>query len=431
MKVLYDISWLGLTNGSPTGQTGLGRVIEALACRLARSNECDLTLCAGDSFAAVAGGVAFLESHEELKQVPFAYPKLDAAFHTPAHKVLTRIDARPRQSLASRAVRRVVRDASHWSERRRSSLRRSIPPGTQIYHSPFLAIPNDVREQPAIRSFLTVYDLIPLLFPQLAPSGAPELLRSTLASLKQNDFIFCISQATKDDLCNRLSWLNPEQIFVTHLAASAHFRPVHDRQQTAEVRKKYGIPDEPYILTLSAVEPRKGMEHAIRCFRRLALEVKDTQLNLVLAGPKGWKYEGIVKEATRSTEIARRVIMTGRIDDDDLPALYSGAVVFVFPSLYEGFGLPVLEAMQCGTPVVASNTSSLPEVVGDAGVLIPPHDVDALCQAVLAIYQSTARRAELSARARARAAEFSWEKCARQTIGAYRTACEEGADSAR
>lgn len=427
MKVLYDISWLGLTDGKPAGHTGLGRVIEAVACHLAASNDCELTFCAGESFAAIAGCIAFLEGHDELNNVPFAYPKLDALVHTPTHRVLTALDSRQRHTFVSRATRRVLRDVSRWSEQRRGPLLGSVPPETQIYHSPFLPIPDAVRVKPTVRKFLTVYDLIPMLFPELVADGAPELLRRTLASLKSDDFVFSISQATKDDLCNQLSWLNPAQVFVTHLAASARFQPVHDQEAITRVRKKYGIPDHPYILTLSALEPRKGMQHAMRSFQRLALETKDAELNLVLAGPKGWKCDGIVKEATRSSEIARRIIMTGRIEDDDLPALYSGAVVFVFPSLYEGFGLPVLEAMQCGTPVITSNTSSLPEVVGDGGILIPPTDADALCEAVLEVYRNSARRAELVSKARTRAAQFSWEKCTEQILSGYRTGLSQRA----
>jgi glycosyltransferase involved in cell wall biosynthesis len=117
-----------------------------------------------------------------------------------------------------------------------------------------------------------------------------------------------------------------------------------------------------------------------------------------------------------------RIVMTGYVAEDDLAPLYSGALAFVYPSLYEGFGLPPLEAMQCGTPVITSNTSSLPEVVGDAGIMVDPLDQDALCDALSRVHGSAALRRELSRRSLARARQFSWERCIDQTLAAYRTA---------
>ncbi len=234
--------------------------------------------------------------------------------------------------------------------------------------------------------------------------------------------MFCISHATRDDLCNELPWLNPQRVFVTHLAADKVFRPVREPDALKAVRRKYGIPEGRYLLTLGSLQPRKGMEHAIKAFRELAAASPSFDLNLVIAGPRGWKDNAIIAAATADPTLAGRVRLTGRVEEEDLSALYSGAAAFVFASLYEGFGLPVLEAMQCGTPVISANTTSLPEVVGAAGLLVAPRDLDALCGAILEIANSDTRASELSRAAIARAREFSWARCAEETIAGYKAA---------
>jgi glycosyltransferase involved in cell wall biosynthesis len=143
---------------------------------------------------------------------------------------------------------------------------------------------------------------------------------------------------------------------------------------------------------------------------------------LVLVGNLGWKYESIFSELTATEGLRDRIIITGYVSNEDLAALYSDALFFVFPSLYKGFGLPPLEAMQCGVPVITSNTSSLPEVVGDAGIMVNPNDADALCQAMLNIHGNPLLRAQLSSNALERSKQFSWRKSANETIKAYKTA---------
>ena len=162
------------------------------------------------------------------------------------------------------------------------------------------------------------------------------------------------------------------------------------------------------------------MTQTIKCFSRLAQDNALNDLSLVLVGTKGWAFDPIFKEIAANPKIRDRIIVTGYVDDKYLAPLYSGAMMFVYPSFYEGFGLPPLEAMQCGVPVITSNTSSLPEVVGKAGIMIDPEDADALCQAMLTIYDSTEVRQKMSADSLAQASKFSWQKCAEQTINAYK-----------
>ena len=145
----------------------------------------------------------------------------------------------------------------------------------------------------------------------------------------------------------------------------------------------------------------------------------------MLVGTQGWDYNDIFEEIFKHEDIKKRIIITGYIPDEDLAALYSGALAFVYPSFYEGFGLPHLEAMQCGVPVITSNTCSLPEVVGDAGIMVDPTDADALCHSMLEIYNKSSLREAMSLKSIERAKQFSWEKCTQETLAAYKTALSE------
>ena len=184
------------------------------------------------------------------------------------------------------------------------------------------------------------------------------------------------------------------------------------------LKKKYGIPDAPYILSLCTLEPRKNIDQIIRAFAKLVNESQIQELNLVLVGPKGWMFDKIFDAIATNTTVKNKIFITGFIPDEDLASIYSEAMMFVYPSFYEGFGLPPLEAMQCGTPVITSNVSSLPEVVGDAGIMVSPRDLDELCQAMLTVYKNPSLRQEMSEKSLHRASKFSWSRCALETAEA-------------
>jgi glycosyltransferase involved in cell wall biosynthesis len=295
--------------------------------------------------------------------------------------------------------------------------------GADVYHSPVFALPEQACSRDGPRRFLTVYDVIPLLHPELFSWGGEQWLRAIVDSVRPDDCVLTISQRTKDDLLTLRPAMDPDRVFVTHLAADpARFYPCDDPARLAAVRGRYGIPEGPYVLSVGTLEPRKNLPHLLRTFADLVRAERADDLRLVLTGAKGWDFETIFSEVEQLAALRDRVVFTGYVDDGDLAPLYSGAAVFVYPSLYEGFGLPPLEAMQCGTPVITSNTSSLPEVVGDAGLMVDPRDGDALAQAMLDVYRAPGRRADLAARALVRAAQFSWDRYARETVAAYRAA---------
>jgi glycosyltransferase involved in cell wall biosynthesis len=189
-------------------------------------------------------------------------------------------------------------------------------------------------------------------------------------------------------------------------------KPVRDEGRIDQLRERLGIPG-PYLLHVGSLQPRKNLTRLLEAFD----QIKNTAgpLTLVLAGQRGWEYHRFV-ERIRQMGLSGRVILPGYVPDEDLAALYSGALVYVFPSLHEGFGFPVLEAMACGAPVVCANTSSLPELVGDAALTVAPSDVYGLSEALLRLLNDRSLRQDLIKRGFERAAMFTWEACARHTL---------------
>jgi glycosyltransferase involved in cell wall biosynthesis len=190
---------------------------------------------------------------------------------------------------------------------------------------------------------------------------------------------------------------------------------VSDQQRIAAARERYGIAPAPYLLYVGTVQPRKNLARLIDAFAQVAKE-SAAPLQLVIAGKQGWLTQAIERRA-HEHGIAEQVRFTGYVDDADLPALLSGALAFVFPSLYEGFGMPVLEAMACGAPVLTSTTSSLPEVAGDAALLVDPHDTQAIAQGIARLVDDTALREQVRQQGYEHVAGFTWDRCALETLG--------------
>ena len=423
IRVLYDISMLG-AHGNPSYRTGIYRTVENLAKGLAASPECDLTFCIGPG---VEADFKHLKD-AQLDRVPFAVStplRIRRRLQQSITNLTRGIDTT--QSETARLYRKGTRKLLYYAYETARS--RSIPVDSKtleradIFHSPFHVIPSQMRNASNIKRFLTVYDLIAIRWPELFEATVNVFLTQTLNSLGPEDFSLCISESTKNDLCNYRPDLKPDRLFVTPLGASDNFRPCWDANAINAVKKKYGIPlDAEYLLSLCTLEPRKNLDQAIRCFARVVQQEHLKDLRFVLVGPKGWDYDRIFKATAEAQNISDYVIFTDFVDDEDLSPLYSGAMAFIYLSLYEGFGLPPLEAMQCGAPVITSNTSSLPEVVGDAGKMFDPMDTDGVCQALLDVYSDPELRGKMRQRSLERAKLFGWERCTRETIAAYKAA---------
>jgi glycosyltransferase involved in cell wall biosynthesis len=421
LRVIYDVSVFGLAHAYPHARAGIHRVVESVARGLAASKECSLSFCATALPQSVDDSWAYLQSSEEFRRVPFHGRGLDRVIPEKLQSLNAKIEtAAPAKRLLLKSARRTLLYANKHV-RPTLPIAPSALKRADVFHSPYYSIPADVRAVKGLKRFVTVYDLIPILYPQFCGEGVAEGARKILESVGRDDGFICISQATKDDLCNYKSEIDASRVFVTHLAASDFFYRCTDPDRISLVREKYRIPNAPYLLSLSTLEPRKNIDHIIRSFVRLIQEQRIKDLYLVLTGNKGWKYEQIFETLSGCKPARDRIILTGYVADEDLAALYSGALAFVYPSFYEGFGLPPLEAMQCGTPVITSNASSLPEVVGDAGIMLDPTDIEGLCHSMLSIYESQALRESMSEKSLERAKRFNWEKCVRETIGAYKT----------
>ena len=203
----------------------------------------------------------------------------------------------------------------------------------------------------------------------------------------------------------------PEKVHVLYCGVDARFHPEKEPGEQERLRDRYSI-ESPYVLSVGTLQPRKNYVRLIKALANLP----PVNLQLVIAGGRGWLYEDVLAEAEKHGDCVR---VLGFVDDADLPALLRNAALFAFPSLYEGFGLPVLEAMACGVPVVCSNASSLPEVAGDAALTIDPLDTDGLAEAMSRVLADADLRQEMIDRGLAQAARFTWEKAARQLLGLF------------
>jgi glycosyltransferase involved in cell wall biosynthesis len=433
IKVLYDISQLGEGYRHAYARTGLFRAVENVAVGLVNSPECEVSFCALASPHDLYGALDYLQSESKLNGSRFLSPRfaeigrvferrLSKANAEVAGRRLSHLrDFKPSKfeklKVLSRVERRFLAVAGPMLERNRPQLKTSWLTGVDIFHSPVHPIPDQVRK---VQRFLTIYDLIPLVRPEFCTPHQIQFSKRLLESIRPDCWLLSISQATKNDLCNLIS-IDPARVFVTPLAADQNlFYRCTDEEQIALVREKHRIPEGPYILSVNTLEPRKNLALVIRSFATLVQEQQLSDLSLVLVGTRGWEYDEILATVAGYDQLADRIILAGYVADEDLAALYSAAMVFVFLSFYEGFGLPALEAMQCGVPVITSNTSSLPEVVGNAGVMLDPEDADGLCDNILQVYRDSSLRAELSKRSLARARDFSWRKCTEETIAAYK-----------
>ncbi len=237
--------------------------------------------------------------------------------------------------------------------------------------------------------------------------------------------IVTFSEASRRDI-TRLFGIDPERVTVTLLAAADRFRPATPAA-VEDMRARLALPPR-YLLFVGSIEPRKNVERLVRAYARALPALGDAPL--VLVSRRSWRMNHLSR-LVRDLGIEERVIRRTDIDSDDLPLVYAGATMLCYPSLYEGFGLPALEAMQCGLPVLTSNVSSLPEVTGDAAVCVDPQSVEEIAQGMVELARNDALRAELSARGMARAARFSWRRCAEETASAYASAMGHAADARR
>jgi glycosyltransferase involved in cell wall biosynthesis len=264
-----------------------------------------------------------------------------------------------------------------------------------------------------VPTVITIHDLAFIRYPQTFRSyNRTYLDMATRISAQRASMILAVSEHTKREVVEILG-VPPERVVVTYDAARVHFKPPR-ATILAEFRQRKSLPDQ-FLLYVGTLEPRKNLLTLLEAYSKIANTVG---VPLIVGGGKGWMYDAVFKRL-ESLGLQDKVHFVGYLEEQDLPLWYAAATVFVFPSIYEGFGMPPLEAMACGTPVVTSNTSSLPEVVGDAGLMVSPTDTDALADALLRMLQDEALRQACRERGIQQAQRFSWHVTAQKTRNVY------------
>jgi len=345
-------------------------------------------------------------------------------------EALAEIDGVNRYTLYVTRQEAVERFDNRWPN---FSVRSTFP------HTPFIRIPltlsAELRRNPVdvlhvqftsppfspCPVVVSIHDLSFEHLPQTFKWRSRKQLRITVRrSAREASQVIALSEYARQDIIDNYH-LSPEKVTAIPLAAPSRFGPVRNEGELQRVRQTYGIESD-YILSVGSIQPRKNLSRlvaAYSCLRRAKPEGKLPKL--VLVGKCAWLYDETL-HAIKELGLSDSVILTGYVPEADLPALYSGAVCFVYPSYFEGFGLPPLEAMKCGTPVIVGDRTSLPEVVGDAGLLVDPFDVDALAIAIEKLINDLDLRTQLSVKGLARAKLFDWRETARQTLAVYQKA---------
>ena len=275
-------------------------------------------------------------------------------------------------------------------------------------------IPPFRRRMPAV---ITVHDLAFLHFPEILDDDAKRYYGQIGRAVRDADAIIAVSAATANDLHNLLAVL-PERVTVVPEAAASHFKPVELEPGT--IKEINGVPllAGSFALFAGTIEPRKNLPTLLRALAQYRAEAGDTTPELVIAGPRGW-LDGPVFELMRDLKLDDRVRLVGGVESEQLLWLYNACCFYVQPELYSGFGLSVLEAMQCGAPVAVADAAALPELVGDAGLLLPATDVESWTDALRRLWNDPELRADLRARGMARAGAYTWERAARETRAVY------------
>ncbi len=310
---------------------------------------------------------------------------------------------------AARVQVRALPLSDDWMARLWQRLRLPLPVEwvtgpLDVFYSPDFVLPPTRR---STRTLLTVHDLSFYHHPEaFVPALRDYLMRVAPRSIERADVVLADSASTRADVVSLLG-VDPDKVRVLYCGVDARFCPEPAPEERERLCARYEIDERPYILSVGTVQPRKNYVRLIQAFSTLNLPAG---CQLLIAGGQGWLYEGIEAAAEERDDVR----LLGFVDDADLPALYRQAALFASVSLYEGFGLPVLEAMACGTPVVCSNTSSLPEVGGEAALLVDPLDVDGIAEALGRALADNGLHRAMVERGLARAARFTWATAARQ-----------------
>ncbi len=374
----------------------------------------DISLTIGEK-----GGVGIYSYHlvKELSKIDYAneyilYPFFYHIFH-PDYKKVFRLENPNFKIHMNDVPKDVIKEM--WFNPGQS--RKELLGNVDVLHSTTFCAPSDHNGKLVV----TIYDLSFITHPEChIEENRIHCLSGSLDAALYADKIIAISNHTKQDIINYLN-IPEDRIAVTHLSAGEQFRPVKDHFSIKKVLKKYQI-SRKYIFSLGSLEPRKNIKSLIEAYLMLP-EIIKNEYNLVIGGGTGW-LNADIKDKIEKLSMENNIMFIGFVEEDDLPVLYSAAELFAYPSLYEGFGLPVLEAMACGVPVITSDNSSLKEIAEGIGILVDPLNVIDIRDAIVNILKSPQRKEELIEKGLKRAADFSWTRTASETLKVYEDVCK-------
>ena len=408
VRVAFDTSVLGYAQYGAGGRTGVFRMADALARALTKEPECELAFCGAENFQMWTHAREYLRQDKELSHVPvLSYGSAARVYHFLGKPFWELVQSR-QSGLPAKAVRRVLGQVLRSVDTRYAPLQVQALEGRDIFHSLFYGLPEQTRGVRGLRRFLSVCDLINIRFPQYSrDQGA--FLKSIFATVHPSDRVIAISECTRADFLEYRKDISVDHVTAIPLAASPAFKRVQMER-----------PERPYFLSVCTLDPRKNIEGLVRAFAHWVQQQRNNETDLVLCGALGESAEKI-RETVRQVGLTQaRVKLTGYVPDASLAPLYSGATAFVYTSFYEGFGLPVLEAMQCGTPVITSNTSALKEIAEGAAILVDPNRSDEIAAALDTVYRDGLVRAQMTQWGLERAEKFSWERSAKKLLETYR-----------
>jgi glycosyltransferase involved in cell wall biosynthesis len=353
-----------------------------------------------------------------LKHLPQIAPQHEYALVVPHKNSFEIVDIAADTELQSLAST-ILRPRSNF---RKLLFEQSIMPrAARAYEGDLLHLP---YWAPPLRSsvpiVVTIHDIIPLILPQYRGGALVRAYTQLVSTAARGaTLILTDSDASRSDIIHQLR-IPPDRVRTIYLAADPKFSNHVDPIDTAALRRNYELPEE-YVLYLGGFDARKNIETLLQVYT-WAQDVLGESYPLVIAGGLPERHDAFFHDPrviAQQIDVEAAIRCIGRVAEEDKVALYQQARAFLYPTLYEGFGLPALEALACGVPVVGSNASSVPEIVGDAGILVDPRDARAMAGALIAVCTEDALHDELSERALQQAVKFSWEKCARETVEAY------------
>jgi len=414
VDVMYEVANLGLSFGTALTRSGIFRVTESFVMEVLAHPDVNARFVASDSYASEIQ----LARYDRSVNGRLGERRV-TAWDSGVSSLAESIGMMDRLMVGDERDPATARLRAEVALVNRMARPRSIAGSVDVYHS--MRQPLASRDRvPARVRVATIHDMVPSLYPDVTDERFVTFHEAVLSSIDvERDWVMCISESTRRDFIG-ITGMAEDRIFVVPLAASPLvFRPEEDELRLKAVLAGHGITHGRFVLSLCTLEPRKNLARLVRAFAAMVADPALNDVRLALIGALGWKTESLLETIRTVGLPSDRLMLLGHVPDEDLGALLTGASVFAYPSLYEGFGLPVLEAMQCGAPVVTSNTSSLPEVVGDAALCVDPTDEDALVQAMTDALLNSDLAAELRRRGVERAKAFTWRRTVDEAVAAY------------